>query len=253
MAGSSTVRDAATVALLRDGVAGIEVFLLRRVVGMAFAGGMTVFPGGSVDPSDGVDSIDGRGPIGWTGPEPAAWSAALSADSRLCRALICAAVRETFEESGVLLAGSGAGATDADRLALERHELTLAQLLARQELPVRADLLRPWAHWITPADEPRRYDTRFFIAALPPGQEARDGTSEAEVAEWVRPADALTQHAAGRRAMLPPTVVTLRELAAFAIVAGAWAAAADREIMPIMPRLSGSTAILPDGEAIGLP
>ncbi|HEX3812216.1 MAG TPA: NUDIX hydrolase [Mycobacteriales bacterium] len=247
MVGSSAVRDAATVALLRDGAAGIEVFLLRRVAGMAFAGGMTVFPGGSVDPSDGVDSI------GWTGPEPAAWSAALSAGERLSRALVCAAVRETFEESGVLLAGSGAGATDADRLGLERHELTLAQLLTRLDLPVRADLLRPWAHWITPEDEPRRYDTRFFIAALPPGQEARDGTSEAEVAEWVRPADALTQHAAGRRAMLPPTVVTLRELAAFAIVAGAWAAAADREIMPIMPRLSGSTAILPDGEAIGLP
>lgn len=239
-------RDAATVALLRDGADGIEVFLLRRVAGMAFAGGMTVFPGGAVDPSD-VD------PIGWVGPEPAEWSAALSADPRLSRALVCAAVRETFEEAGVLLAGSDIRGTDADRLALERHELTLADLLSREELSVRADLLRPWAHWITPEEEPRRYDTRFFIAALPPGQEARDGTSEAEVAEWVRPADAVAQHAAGGRAMLPPTVVTLRELAVFRTVADAWAGAADRDITPILPRLRGSSVILPGGDSVKLP
>lgn len=229
--------------LLRDGAAGLEVFLLRRVRAMAFAAGMSVFPGGSVDESDRVRPD-------WIGPEPAAWTDALSADEGLAAALLCAAVRETFEETGVLLAGSAPSVSEDDRQALERHELSLAELLRRHDLPVRADLLRPWAHWITPEGEPRRYDTRFFLAALPGGQQARGTTGEAETAEWVRPTDALGQHAAGSRPMLPPTLVTLRELAALPDVATAWAQAADREIAPILPRLRGSGVVLPGGEAV---
>src|SRR5918911_3712064 len=119
--GPAQPREAATVLLLRDTAGGIEVFLLRRVRAMAFAAGMTVFPGGAVDPRD-ADAA-----IGWVGPPPAAWTAALSADERLARALVCAAVRETFEETGVLLAGPTADrvcAVDgpdwaADRAAVE--------------------------------------------------------------------------------------------------------------------------------------
>src|SRR4029453_14718184 len=89
---------------------------------------------------------------------------------------------------------------------------------------LRADLLRPWAHWVTPAGEPRRYDTRFFIAALPPGQVTRDVTSEADVVEWVRPADAIAQAAAGERLMMPPTIATCEQNAADRRAAGGRAA-----------------------------
>ncbi len=260
-------RDAATVLLLRDTARGIEVFLLRRIRAMAFAAGMTVFPGGTVEERD-ADAA-----LGWAGPPPMAWTGALSADERLARALVCAAVRETFEESGVLLAGpaddpGGRGVSTAagvpgpgwggDRAAVEAGRLSLAGLLARRGLVLRADLLRPWAHWITPEAEPRRYDTRFLVAALPPGQSTQDTASEAETVEWMRPSDALDELAAGRRAMLPPTMVTLGEIAGYRTVAEVLAAASDRTITPIMPRLVGRNhdrlrLALPDGRQFSVP
>lgn len=203
---------------------------------------MSVFPGGSVDRSDAE-------PVPWIGPPPSSWTQTLSADEPLVRSLVCAAVRETFEESGVLLADLPG--TPVDRVALERHERSLAEVLGPHA--VRADLLVPWAHWITPETEPRRHDTRFFIAALPAGQQTADGAREAEIAEWVRPADALRQHAAGSRPLLPPTYVTLRELSGFADVAAVFVAAADRVIEPIRPVRRGGEVVLPDGERIGLP
>jgi len=250
------IRDAATVVLLRDGDRGLEAYLLRRVQGMAFAAGMTVFPGGAVDPRDADTEV------GWAGPPPAEWAGPLSADERLARALVCAAVRETFEESGVLLAGSSPDAVcatagrgwEADRVALEQRRLSLAELLARRGLVLRADLLRPWAHWITPAGEPRRYDTRFLVAALPTGQSTRDVTSEADAVEWVRPPDALAQLRAGERRMLPPTMVTLEEVAGYGSVAEVLAA--DRTVAPVQPELSTvdgrATVTLPDGRVLGL-
>lgn len=240
----SSLRDAATVVLLRDGAAGLEVFLLRRVPGLAVAPGMSVFPGGSVDPSD-------TGPIPWIGPPPSSWTGILAADEALVRSLVSAAVRETFEESGVLLADSPG--TQADRVALERHEISLADVLLKGGLSVRADLLTPWAHWITPDSEPRRHDTRFFLAALPVGQQTADGAREAEIAEWVRPADALLQNVSGSRPLLPPTYVTLRELTGFADVATVFAAAVDRRIEPIQPVRRAGEVILPSGERIPLP
>jgi hypothetical protein len=125
--------------------------------------------------------------------------------------------------------------------------------LGKSNLSVRADLLIPWAHWITPESEPRRHDTRFFLAALPVGQQTADGAREAEIAEWVRPADALRQNVAGARPLLPPTYVTLRELAGFADVAAVFAAAADRAIEPIQPVRRSGEVILPSGERIALP
>jgi 8-oxo-dGTP pyrophosphatase MutT (NUDIX family) len=229
-------RDAASVVLVRDGSSGFEVFLLRRVRGMAFAGGMTVFPGG------GVDSRDADATIAWTGPEPAWWASVFRCDVGLARSLVCAAVRETFEESGVLLAGADPATVVADtsayadqRRALVDRELSLAEFLARHDLVLRADLLRPWANWLTPREELRRYDTRFFLAELPAGQRADGVTTEADHAGWQRPADALDDWRAGRRGLLPPTWMTLADLADHDSVAAAMVA--DRYIDKVMPKV----------------
>jgi 8-oxo-dGTP pyrophosphatase MutT (NUDIX family) len=227
-------RDAATVALLRDGARGPEVYLLRRVRGMAFAGGMHVFPGGSVDPADAHASV------GWSGPPPAVFASAFGVQEPLARALVCAAVRETFEESGILLAGPSPEelladvSTDdweAERAALEAREQSLSDLLARRGLVLRADLLRPFAHWITPEVEAKRFDTRFFVARVPQGQVCREVGGEADQRLWLRPQEALDRSLT----MLPPTAVALAELAAHPDVESALAA--ERAIRPVLPKL----------------
>ncbi|MDG3012800.1 NUDIX hydrolase [Rhodococcus sp. D2-41] len=229
-------KDAATVILLRDGDRGLEVFLVRRVGAMAFAGGMTVFPGGGVDPQD--DDPD----VQWSGPAPQWWADRLGTDEPRARRLVCAAARETFEECGVLLAGRAAAAVvadtralDADRRALEAHELTFSAFLRREQLVLAADRLRPWSHWITPVGESRRYDTRFFVAALPEGQQADGATSEAEEVSWATPADALAQWREGRFMLLPPTWAQLEMLVGFADVAAVMAARP--AIAPVQPVL----------------
>lgn len=231
-------RDAATVILLRDGALGPEAFLQQRVAGMAFAGGMTVFPGG------GVDARDSDVAVPWAGPPAAQWASWFGCAEPLAVALVCAAVRETFEECGVLLAGDSAETVVADaasyareRAALVSRELSLAGFLTDAGLVLRADLLRPWSSWVTPPQEPRRFDTRFFLAAIPAGQHADGATTEAESSGWIRPADAVAEVQAGERLMLPPTMVTLGEMAEFGSVADALAA--EREIPRIAPRIVG--------------
>ncbi|MDQ2722758.1 MAG: NUDIX hydrolase [Actinomycetota bacterium] len=229
-------RDAATIAVLREGTVGMEVFLMHRVTGMAFAGGMTVFPGG------GVDARDTETDLTWVGPTPAWWAQCFGCPEDTAAALVCAAVRETFEECGVLLAGPTPDTVVGDtseygpaRAALVAKELSFAQFLAGEALVLRADLVRPWSHWITPEAEPRRYDTRFFVAALPDGQIADGATTEASHAEWQRPQEAIAEWRGGVRALLPPTWVTLTELDACGDVAGVLAA--ERTIVPVMPSL----------------
>ncbi|WP_040337496.1 NUDIX hydrolase [Candidatus Blastococcus massiliensis] len=252
-------RQAATVLLVRDGSAGLEVYLLRRTTGMPFAGGMTAYPGG------GVDERDGDTQIGWAGPSPAEWASAFGCDERLARELVCAAVRETFEEAGVLLAGPAEGTVVPDvsgddweqqRQALLSHELSLTELLADRGLVLRSDLLRPFAHWITPPMESRRYDTKFFVAALPAGQEARDVSGEADEAAWLSPAAALQQHRESTRPMLPPTSHTLSQLGRFTDVAAALAGSPPDTMEPIMPGFEqddeGRWAVLPDGTRVPL-
>jgi hypothetical protein len=188
------------------------------------------------------------------GPTPQEWSAPLRADAPLARALVCAAVRETFEESGVLLAGPSsvkvADVSDVswerERVALEQHKGHLAGLLARRGLMLRADLLRPWAHWVTPEVEPRRYDTRFFVAALPAGQATREVGGEADRAVWLAPREALARMRRNELTMLPPTAFTLAELSAYPNVAAVLAAARRRDIAPVLPRIvvSGDEARL---------
>jgi 8-oxo-dGTP pyrophosphatase MutT (NUDIX family) len=243
-------RHSATVVLLRDGADGLEAYLLRRVTSMAFAAGMHVFPGGSVDPRD--ESLP---PLCWAGPPAEVWTQVLTAQQPLARALVCAAVRETFEETGVLLA-SGPGADvlaevaddswEADRQALLDRSSSLAAMLTRRQLQLRADLLRPWAHWITPEIEPRRYDTRFFVAAMPAGQRTRDVGGEADAVAWLRPRDALEAAAAGEVGLLPPTAFTLTELIGYDSVAAVLAAADARDVRPVLPQIviSGEDAIV---------
>jgi 8-oxo-dGTP pyrophosphatase MutT (NUDIX family) len=231
-------RDASTVALLRDAPGGFEVYLLRRVRAMAFAGGMHVFPGGSVDPADASAHGD------WGGPSAAEWAATLGTDEPAARALVCAAVRETFEESGVLLAGTRPDALlddvssddwEAERHALEAREHSLSELLHRRGLVLRSDLLRPLAHWITPEVEPRRFDTWFFLAEVPAGQRCRPAGTEADERLWIRPQDALDRLVEGRLGLMPPTIAVLRDLAAYDDVASALAA--ERTVTPILPKL----------------
>ncbi len=231
-------RDAATVVLLRDAPGhGVEAYLLRRLRALVFAGGMYAFPGGSVDPRDADVTT------GWTGPEPATWTGPLGAGEALVRALVAAAVRETFEESGVLLAGDPVDvAADPGHWAREQAALldrtaSMSDVLGRNGLVLRADLLRPWAHWVTPEFEPKRFDTRFFLAALPEGQEPVHFRGESDHSEWVRPAGAVARHAAGEMAMLPPTVVTLAELAEYGSVADLMAAATARDVRRVLPKL----------------
>jgi 8-oxo-dGTP pyrophosphatase MutT (NUDIX family) len=229
----ATPKDAATVMLLRDQPGGVEVFLQHRVSGMPFAGGMTVFPGG------GVDQRDADASLRWAGPPPSRWAEWFGCDESLAGALVCAAVRETFEESGVLLAGTDSTVLQDTRQyagvrkALVSRELSLASFLTDAELTLRSDLLRPWANWLTPASEPRRYDTWFFAAALPEGQHADGATTEADSSGWQRPEDALADAKARRRTLLPPTWLTLTELSEFASVAEVLAA--ERSIEKISP------------------
>lgn len=255
-------RDAATVIVLRTaaGGAGVEVLMLRRPAAMKFAPGAYVFPGGS------VDQADYAAEVGWHGPSPAEFGARLGATAEVARALVCAAVRETYEEAGVLLAGPSDGGPfpvpsgpswDADRAALAAGTLTLAELLSRRGLVLRADLLVPWARWITPEGEPRRFDARFFAAALPDGQQAVGHEAEAEHVAWLTPASAIGAARAGEISLLPPTAATLNELGS-AVAAGAGLdgiLATRRAIEPICPRLvleeGLAWLVIPDG--VGYP
>jgi 8-oxo-dGTP pyrophosphatase MutT (NUDIX family) len=244
-------RDAATVVLLRNGSAGPEVFLQRRVDGMPFAGGMTVFPGGGVDVRDADTALE------WTGPEPQWWAQRFDCAPELARALVCAAVRETFEESGVLLAGPDPRTVVRDtaryaeaRSALASRELSLAQFLAESGLVLRADLLRPWSNWVTPEAEPRRYDTRFFLTALPVGQQADAETSEAADAYWRTPSEALEDWRQGKCGLLPPTWMTLTEVAQYGSVSAALGTErALKKVIPKIVRRGGAwRVVLPDEE-----
>lgn len=228
------VRDASTVVLLRDASV-LETFLMRRAATMAFAAGMYVFPGGR------VDDVDCDLDVRWTGTLPEADR--MTATEGAARGLIVGAVREVFEETGVLLAVDDAGRVpaeddhwEADRSLVAESSDALAEVLARRGLRLDPGLLPLWTHWITPEIESKRYDVRFFVAAVPPGQRVRDVSGEADLVRWISPPAALTDYARGLLPMLPPTVATLADLAPMHDVGSVLAAAAEREVRPLMPR-----------------
>jgi len=205
------------------------------------------FPGGGVDPADRPETVR------------ADWPARLGVDDGAARAVVGAAARELFEEAGVLLAGpldepdrtvsdgSLAGVVshndsvigdvsaddwEVDRAAVAAHELTLTDMLRRRGLRLRDDLLFPWARWITPEFEPKRFDTWFFVALLPEGQTARDVSGETDGTMWVSPA------AAHGLAMLPPTRSTVNSLIPYREIAEVIAAGSRRDAAtPVEPRV----------------
>lgn len=238
-----TPRPAATVMLIRDNrpgfARGLEVFLMRRHSAMDFVAGVMVFPGG------GVDDRDRSADASWFGPDPAWWAERLGVEPDLAEALVCAAARETFEESGVLFAGP---ADDPDgivgdasiyresRVALAQGSLSFGEFLRRENLVLRADLLRPWANWVTPKEErTRRYDTYFFVGALPQGQRADGENTETDKADWITPEAALEDFAEERTFLLPPTWTQLDSLAGRTV---AEVLAVERQIVAVEPHLA---------------
>ncbi|MFI9648805.1 NUDIX hydrolase [Streptomyces sp. NPDC052040] len=241
-------KRAATVMLLKDTDGAPAVHMLRRRASMAFAGGAYAYPGGGVDPRDHDLRID------WAGPSRAWWAERLGVDETGAQAIVCAAVRETYEEAGVLLAGptpqtvvgDTTGADwEADRAALVARDLSFAEFLGRRGLVLRSDLLGAWTRWITPEFEPRRYDTWFFVAALPEGQRTRNASTEADRTVWIRPRDAAASYDRGELLMMPPTVATLRQLVPYATAAEALKAAPARDLNPVLAR-----ARLEDGQVV---
>jgi 8-oxo-dGTP pyrophosphatase MutT (NUDIX family) len=242
-------RDAATVVLLRDGPAGIEAWLLTRVAQMAFAGGMSVFPGGRVDPADAELPL--------AGADLAGLAAQFGCDEPTAHALVGAAVRETFEETGVLLSAPFADLSGA-RADVELGRVAFGELLRAHGLAVDAAALHPWSRWITPAGELRRYDTRFFVGALPDTATAQDVTRESSEASWLPVAQAIEQAQRGQRRLLPPTMSTLVSLTRFDTVDEVVAASAERDLAPVEPQLriaaDGSVSVeLPDGTLVPIP
>ncbi|MDN5893131.1 MAG: NUDIX domain-containing protein [Nocardioides sp.] len=247
-------KAASTVVLLREGdgrPGGLDVYLLRRHVGMEFAAGMCVFPGGGVDARDAEIGDDF-----WVGPSVAEWAGRMDCSEDEARELVCAAVRETFEESGVLLAGTAEKVVEdttgedweADRRALVAHEISLTSVLERRGLLLRTDLLSSLGGWLTPVFEPKRYRTWFFVAALPEGQATRDVSSESDKVTWLPVRDAIRAVDADDMLMLPPTYATCCEMydACSTDEAMAHVATLPHEMIEPTADPSGSRLVVPD-------
>jgi 8-oxo-dGTP pyrophosphatase MutT (NUDIX family) len=242
----------ATVTIVRDAPGGIEVLMMRRNLRSGFVPGMHVFPGGGVDETDFffknnelckcLDDGAASGTLGLACDGLAYW---------------VAAIREAFEESGLLLARRRSGETlslgDAEtarRFAEHRRRLNAGvvafpELLQAENLQLAADQLTYFAHWITPVGLPRRYDTRFFMAEAPQGQEPLQDEQETIAAAWMRPGEALTRHRSGDFEMRTPTVRTLEDFADYDSVASLRRGlAARRDVRVQLPRIG------PDGRRI---
>jgi 8-oxo-dGTP pyrophosphatase MutT (NUDIX family) len=259
--GDRRLLDASTVILLRESRCGpYEVFLMRRRRSQAFMGGAHVFPGGRLEQAD-------------TDPELASCAGAFcAADARrliqekdlpeaMAFGLLVAAIRETFEEAGVFLArDAGGGVVDlshpetaarfqAYRLGLHEGRIALLELVRREGLLLAPDLLVPYSHWITPEIDPRRFNARFFLARLPEGQIPVHDRMELTDSCWMTPGLALEENAKGRIMLMPPTLKTIEELAAFSNAGQLFDAARSRRISTIHPEAFRTA----DGFGIRLP
>lgn len=218
------IRPAATVMLVDDRP-DLQVLMLRRSARQVFAGDMWVYPGGAVDPEDAS-----RVGASCAGLDDATASARLELPSGGL-AFWVAAIRECFEEAGVLYADvpedmALSARLEAHRLALNNRETTFPKIVADESLVLHADRLHYIAHWITPFGSPRRFDTRFFLARFPAGQIAAHDDGELVHHDWVRPAEAIERWRADDMAMMSPTARMLMSLAAFGSADEAVAAAA---------------------------
>jgi 8-oxo-dGTP pyrophosphatase MutT (NUDIX family) len=219
-------RYAATVMLVRDvdpapgqepaGQQPVEVFMLRRAATMAFAPDAYVFPGGRVDEADDDPALP------WAGPTPEQWAEWMKVDEPTARRVVVAAAREVFEETGILLVGPDSDTLlsdvdraewAADRELVSNNQLPFSELLQRRKLVLRTDLLGLRSNWLTPEFEPRRFDTFFFAALVPPGQDPDSETAEAADSLWVQPEEIIANSNAGKLLLLPPTAYNLAFLA----------------------------------------
>jgi 8-oxo-dGTP pyrophosphatase MutT (NUDIX family) len=238
---------AATVMLLRDGPAGLEVFMVERHREVDFVAGALVFPGGKVEASDMDPRLAPRCP-GSYGLDPAGLT------------LRVAAIRETFEECGVLLArepgasellaaGRLLAIEERHRAALAAGSIGLAEIAVEEDLELATEALVPFAHWITPEAMPKRFDTHFFLAAAPAHQLAAHDGGESVDSVWTTPAAALEAGRERRRSIIFPTLLNLRKLGRSASVAEALAAARRARIVTVLPRLEAG----PDGPRVHIP
>jgi 8-oxo-dGTP pyrophosphatase MutT (NUDIX family) len=203
------LRPASTVVLVRESPSGIQAYVQRRHSSLQFAAGMHAFPGGRVDPGD-ADAP------AWVGPGPDEWALRFGSSPAVAIAHVVAVVRELFEEAGVLLAtpvdDRATWPAEHDRALLADGTQPLAALLERHRLALDCRRLRGWSVWLTPRFERRRFDTWFFVAALPENQSPRVASEESHDGRWVDPRTACDEAEAGTTAMLPPTWWTLREI-----------------------------------------
>jgi 8-oxo-dGTP pyrophosphatase MutT (NUDIX family) len=247
------IKAAATVMMVRDGDPGLEVFMLRRTGKASFGAGMYVFPGGRVDDVDHADEI---APF-CEGLDDAAASSQLGIDKGGL-AFWVAAIRECFEEAGILLAEPRNGAAldldDDERHAVHDGELSMVELCKRHDLVLDLSTTQYVDHWVTPVGEKRRFDTRFFVTEAPDDQEGLHDDKETTDSLWIRPQAALDMQAAGELMMMPPTAYNLRRLlesetAAEAVAAGK----ALTDIPCILPKLrsidGGKISIAMPGDA----
>ncbi|HVR47391.1 MAG TPA: NUDIX hydrolase [Candidatus Binatia bacterium] len=258
----SRVRLAATVILARPS---FEVYLARRSTTSAFAPNAFVFPGGTIEPADASPAAQQR-TLGLE-PERVAreFRAEIASDLHsseppvapdAARALLVAALRELFEEAGVLLARTAAmqpiavDATEWERIGAERvrvrgGELAFADLLGAHDWYADARELTLFSHWITPRSEPRRYNTHFFFAAAPPEQAALADAFEMHDGIWIAPRDALARHRRGEMHLVYPTIKHLERLSAFDSLEAALRFARSKPIVTIMPNEAADDFAIP--------
>ena len=240
-------RDAATVILVRQGAADpLEVFFMRRNRNQSFMAGAFVFPGGALDPGDCDEQLLDLCEMREEKMCDLLHEPLLP--QSLARGLFMAAIRETFEEAGVLLASrSGGGLQDlrvpqmnarfsAYRGPMQAKEITIKEMAVREGIRLTPEILLPYAHWITPETVTKRFDTRFFLTRVPQGQEPVHDNTELTASAWMTPSKALEEHAAGRILLMPPTLMIVTEMGAFRSVEELLAAAAGGSVLPILPQ-----------------
>lgn len=244
---TSVFRDAATVILTRDTDRGMEVFLMRRHRAQSFMAGAFVFPGGALDADD-ADPNLASSIAGLTASEAAQNLQEPNIPQETALSLYMAAIRETFEEAGVLLAYNPDGTPlqfpdeqTAIRLSqarrdLHKKDMTLKDLAKQEKIRFAFDLLTPYAHWMTPGIEKKRFDTRFFLARIPAGQVPLHDTIEMTESRWMTPADALTAHRQREIRLMPPTLRTLEDISRFNDTEALRQYATHRKIYPILPQ-----------------
>lgn len=262
----SSVRDAATIMILREADEGFEVFMVERHSKSQFMADRYVYPGGKLDEAD-CTNVAARHVEGLT-PEQARERLAEEVDPSTALGLFLAGIRETFEEAGILLARR-AGEQDlidltsdeevAQRFRGYRKQLmdgdvALSEVAERENLVFPLDRLGYFAHWITPVVEPRRYDTRFFLAIAPDSQRPLHDERETTDSVWIRPAQAVEDNQNGEFMLAPPTLRTLQQLAEFDTVEEAfdWALENDPPtILPHMEQRDGKIWLTLPGDEVG--